>query len=128
MLVKTIEFTDYNGTERKEDHYFNLNEAELMKLQLGTVGGLSEQIQRIISSQDIPEIMKVFDNLIDISYGIKGPDGREFVKGPEITRKFKQTEAYSKFFMELVTKDGEASAFINAIIPSDGTYVKPVNA
>ena len=32
MLKKTIEYTDYNGTERKEDFYFNLTQAEIMEI------------------------------------------------------------------------------------------------
>ena len=30
MLKKTITYTDYDGVERKEDFYFNLNKAELI--------------------------------------------------------------------------------------------------
>ena len=29
MLKKTITYTDYNGTTRKEDFYFNLTQAEV---------------------------------------------------------------------------------------------------
>lgn len=116
MLKKTITFTDYNGVSRTEDHYFNLNDAELMKLELGTVGGLSEQIKRVMSEQDVPTIMEIFDHLIDISYGRRSADGREFEKSEAITRSFKQTEAYSKLFMELVSKEGTASEFVNGII------------
>ena len=29
MLAKTIKYTDYNGVERKETHYFNYNKAEI---------------------------------------------------------------------------------------------------
>lgn len=39
MYKKTITYTDYNGVERKEDFYFNLNRAELTKLELSKDGG-----------------------------------------------------------------------------------------
>ena len=29
MIKKTIKYVDYNGTERSEDFYFNLNKAEV---------------------------------------------------------------------------------------------------
>ena len=31
MYKKTIEFTDYNNEARKEDYYFHLNKAEVIK-------------------------------------------------------------------------------------------------
>ena len=118
MLKKTITFVDYDGNTRTEDHYFNLNESEALKLELMEKGGLTEKINRIIAAQDIPVIMETFEDFIKKSYGIKSPDGREFMKSEEITRKFMQTEAYSKFMMELCTKDGAAAEFVNAIIPT----------
>ena len=119
MIKKTYSFTDYNGNERTEDHYFYLNDAEIVKMELGVDGGFTEKIKRIISARNIPEIIKVFDEMIDASYGIKSPDGREFIKTPEITAKFKQTEAYSKLFMDFVTKEGFAANFFNELIPHD---------
>lgn len=118
MLKKTITFVDYDGNTRTEDHYFNFNEVEALKLELMEKGGLTEKINRIIAAQDIPVIMETFEDFIKKSYGIKSPDGREFMKSEEITRKFMQTEAYSKFMMELCTKDGAAAEFVNAIIPT----------
>ena len=32
MLKKTITYTDYNGSERTEDFYFNLSKAEAMEM------------------------------------------------------------------------------------------------
>lgn len=118
MLKKTITFVDYDGNTRTEDHYFNINEAEALKLELGEAGGLTEKIKRIIAAQNVPEIMETFEYLIKTSYGIKSPDGREFEKSEEITRKFVQSEAYSKFMIELCTKDGAAVDFVNGILPT----------
>ena len=118
MLKKTITYNDYNGNERTEDYYFNLQEAEIMKLEMGINGGLTAKINRIIAAQDVPEIMKVFDELIGVSYGIKSPDGREFIKSPEITKSFMQTEGYNKLFMDFVTKEGFAANFFNELIPN----------
>lgn len=118
MIKKTYTYTDYNGNERTEDYYFHLQEAEIMKLEMGINGGLTAKIQRIIAAQDVPEIMKVFDELIGVSYGVKSPDGREFIKSPEITKSFMQTEGYNKLFMDFVTKDGFAANFFNELIPT----------
>lgn len=119
MLKKTIEFIDYNGNKRKEDHYFNLTKAEIMEMEMSTKGGLTEMINNIIAAQDAPAIMKVFKDLIFKAYGKKSADGREFEKSPEIVRSFEHTEAYSELFMELVTDPEKAAEFFNGIVPAD---------
>ena len=123
MLKKVIKFTDYNGVEREEAHYFNLNKAEIMEMEMSTSGGFAEMIEKIVAAQDTPSIVRIFKDLILKAYGEKSPDGREFVKidenGLSLANKFVQTEAYSVLFMELATDAEAASAFVNGIIPSD---------
>lgn len=119
MLVKTIEFVDYNGNKRSEEHYFNLNKAELMEMEMSTKGGLTVMINEIIAAQDTPKIMKVFKDLIFKSYGKKGPDGREFIKSEELVRSFEQSEAYPTLFMELLSNPETAANFFNGIVPND---------
>ena len=119
MLKKTIEYTDYNGVTRTEDFYFNLSKAEILEMELSTAGGFSEHVQRIIDAQDTPTLIAIFKDLILKSYGVKSPDGKRFIKNDTITEEFIQTEAYSKFYIELATDDQASAAFINAIIPAD---------
>ena len=118
MLKKKITYTDYNGTERTEDFYFNLTKAEIMEMELGTSGGLAEMIQRIVDAQDAPSIIKVFKDLILKAYGEKSPDGKRFVKSKELSEAFSQTEAYSQLFMELATDADAAAEFVNGIMPN----------
>lgn len=117
MLKKTITYTDYNGTERTEDFYFNLSKAEIMEMELSTSGGLAEMIQRIVAAQDAPAIIKVFKDLILKAYGVKSPDGKRFIKNENLSDEFSQTEAYSQLFMELATDADEAAKFVNGIVP-----------
>lgn len=123
MLKKTIKFEDANGVTREEDFYFNLSKAEVIKLEVSKKGGLAEYIQRVVAAQDGPTIMAVFEELIDKAYGEKSLDGREFLKedenGRPLYRRFKQTEAYSILFSELVTNSDKAAEFINKIVPAD---------
>ncbi len=121
MLKKTVKYTDFDGNERTEDFYFNLTKAELMELELSVEGGLQKQIDKIIASQSVPEIVKIFKTLVLKAYGEKSDDGRRFMKTDEITQAFKETQAYSDIFMELSTDDKEAAAFIQGIIPDDYT-------
>lgn len=117
MLKKTIAYTDYNGNERKEDFYFNLNKAEIAEMELEVKGGMSAMLQEITAAQDTPSLIKVFKNLILKSYGKKSPDGVRFIKSQELRDEFEQSEAYSELFMELATNADAASEFVNGIIP-----------
>lgn len=118
MLKKTITYTDYNGVERTEDFYFNLSKAEIMEMEMGTSGGLSEMINKIVAAQDAPAIIKIFKDLILKAYGEKSPDGKRFIKSDEIATAFSQTDAYSQLFMELATDTDAAAAFVNGIVPA----------
>ena len=119
MLKKLIKYTDYDGRERSENFYFYMSKAELMEMELGTVGGMQNLIQLIIDKQDIPKIMDAFKTIILKAYGEKSPDGRRFIKSKELSEAFSQTEAYSNLYMELITDANAASAFINGIVPED---------
>lgn len=124
MLKKTITYVDYNGTERKEDFYFNLSKAEIMEMEMGTTGGMVEMINRIVAAQDAPAIIDVFKKMILKAYGEKSADGKRFIKSKEISEAFSQTEAYSQLFMELATDADAASKFVNGIVPTAEPAVK----
>lgn len=119
MLKKTITYTDYNGSERTEDFYFNLTKGEIMEMQLSTSGGLGEMLTKLIAAQDMPSLIKVFKDLILKAYGEKSPDGKRFIKSEELSTAFSQTEAFSNLFTELATNADAASAFVNGIVPAE---------
>lgn len=119
MYKKVHTYTDYNGVERTETFYFNLSKAEAVEMELTTEGTLSEWIQKVIDTNDVPEIVRLFKEIVLKSYGEKSPDGRRFIKNDEIREAFSQTEAYSDIFMELATDAKAAGDFINGILPKD---------
>lgn len=119
MIKKTITYTDYNGTERTETFYFNLSKAELAEMQLSANGGFETYINKIVEAQDGKSMIKIFKDLILMSYGEKSTDGKRFIKNDELRDSFAQTEAYSELFMELVTDDKAAAEFINGIMPNE---------
>ena len=119
MLKKTITYTDYNGVERTEDFYFNLSQAEVMEMEMGTSGGYAEMINKIIAAQDAPTIIKIFKEFVLKAYGEKSADGRRFIKSDEISTAFAQTEAYSKLYMELATDADAAAKFVNGVMPTN---------
>lgn len=125
MLKKTITYTDYNGTTRSEDFYFNLTQAEIMEMEMGTAGGYAEMIQRVVTAQDAPTIIKIFKDLVLKAYGEKSLDGKRFIKTKELSESFSQTEAYSILFMELATDADAASKFVNGIMPANANVNAP---
>lgn len=119
MLKKIITYTDYNGVERTEPFYFNLSKAELMEMELGVTGGMTEMLNKIIAAKDAPSLMKTFKEMIMKAYGVKSDDGKRLIKSEELSIAFTQTEAYSVLFMELITDDKAAADFVNGIIPNE---------
>lgn len=128
MLKRTFTYTDYNGLERTEDHYFNLSKAELVEWELSITGGLTEMINKMVAAQDAPELVKMFKDLIRKSYGQKSADGRRFVKTDELFAEFAQTEAYSQLFIELSSDADAAAKFVNGIMPADNKPAIPAPA
>ncbi len=119
MITKEITYTDYNGQERIEKYQFNFTKAELTEMELSVNGGLSAMMERIKETDDRPEIMRIFKDLILKAYGVKSADGKRFVKSDELRTEFSQTEAYSELYMELVTNTESAITFFNGLIPND---------
>ena len=118
MLAKPITYTDYNGVERTETFYFNLSQAELIDMQLGGKDGLySNKLQKMIDNHDAAAIVGIIKEFVLKSYGEKTDDGKRFIKSPEISEAFMQTEAYSQLITELLSDDAKSSEFILGIMP-----------
>lgn len=119
MVTKEITFIDYNGQERTEKYQFNFSKAELAEMELSVNGGLSAMMERIKETDDRPELMRIFKDLLLKSYGVKSTDGKRFMKSEELREQFSQTEAYSELYMELLTNTDAAIKFFNGLIPND---------
>lgn len=118
MYKWTCQYEDYNGATRIEDFWFNLSEAEILEMELGVSGGLSEYLQRIVNANDTPTLLRTFKDLILKCYGEKSEDGRRFIKSPALSEAFSQTEAYSQLYMKLALDADAAAEFVNSVVPS----------
>ena len=119
MLKKNIKYVDYDCNDRAEDFYFNLNKAEIVELELGTTGGLTKTLEKIVQEKDNKRIVEYFKAIILKAYGEKSADGRRFIKSQELRDSFEQTEAYSELFMELSSNAKAAADFISGIVPKE---------
>ncbi len=125
MFKHVQKYTDYNGKEREDHLSFNLSKAELMEMELSTQAGIEEMIRMMIATNDNEKIVKTYKDLILKAYGIKSEDGRRFIKSQELRDQFEQSEAYSEFFIELLSNNDLQMKFINGVI--NGVNVPEAN-
>lgn len=120
-------YNDFNGTERKETVYFDLNQSEIIGLEIDSEKGLSEYLQEISDAKNAKEMMRFFTNILYKAYGEKSPDGRRFIKSKELSDAFTQTVIYQDIYTELLTNAEFAAKFINAIMPDMGALADKIN-
>lgn len=126
MFSRTFEYKGYDGQVHKETWWFNLSEAELFKMQLGTVGGVDGMMNRMLREEHPDKIVDMFESIILKAVGERSVDGRRFLKKErpgmpwgEVAEDFRETPAYDQLFTELV-QSGEALAnFLKGAIPAD---------
>lgn len=119
MLTKTITYTDYNGTERTEKFYFNLNQVEMLDLELSAPEGMSSVIEKMTENNDVGGIVGLVKQFVAKSYGVKSDDGKRFIKNEGVLEEFMQSEAYPVLLMELVTDVEKSTAFFNGLVNAD---------
>lgn len=119
MVRKEISYTDFNGKSQKDIAYFNMNKAELGKLQMKENGTYIDRLQDLVARRKVEEMFNFVYNLILDSYGERDPEGRKFIKSKELRDDFEQSIAFSEFLMELVSDGDKLSDFITSILPPD---------
>lgn len=118
MFKYEIEYENSEGNKVKENLYFNLTKAEVIKMDLMKNGKLANILQEIIDSQNAEQTIIWFDKIIRLAYGQKTSDGL-FKKDPELTDAFIASEAYSEFFIKLIRAEIDVNAFVLGILPKE---------
>lgn len=126
MISKTIKYTDYNGVGKVITVWFNMSRADLLKLELNDDEGWADRVKRLISEQNVKEVIKTIAAFIDDAYGVKTPDGG-FDKDPKHLEAFKQTDAYSELLFEFVEHPDRLADFVNGIVASVKTSVEAID-
>lgn len=116
MIKKTVTCTDFDGNEYTEDYFFHLTKGDLIDWTTED-GGLVDKITNIANEDDPLKIIPIMKKILIRSYGVKTPDGRGFVKDPEVVKNFQYTEAFSELYTELSTNADKAVEFIEGILP-----------
>lgn len=123
MLKKTITYTDYLGTTRVEDHYFNLSKSELSDMQMSVEGGLDKWLDKIMKGKSNREIYNTFVEIVDKAYGELSPDGKYHLKedeeGHKLYKKFKQSPAYDALMDDICQNESTIAEFCKGILPKN---------
>ena len=120
MFSKTFTYTGYDGNEHKETWWFNLSESELMKLELGSVGGINGMMNRMLREEHPDKIVDMFEKIILGAVGERASDGRRFLKrNGAVAEDFRETPAYDQLFLELVSSGEALATFLKGAIPEE---------
>ena len=119
MFSRTFEYKGYDGKDKKDTYYFDLNEAELYELNLSSIYGFTGQMERLLKEENTGAIVEMFKSIILGSVGEISPDGRRFIKNDQIREDFHQSKAYSILFVELVRSGEKLSEFLKGAIPEE---------
>lgn len=119
MLKKVITYEDFNGEECAEEVWFGITKTEIIKAELAGAERMTDTLRKMINLKDGQGIMRAFDKLVDMSYGVKSADGKRFEKSPELLAKFKSSAAYDSLYMEIMSDTDKALAFIKGIMPAE---------
>lgn len=131
MYKYVINYKDFDGVNKTKNLYFHLTTAEVLDLEYVNGYKIAEKAKDIIdgSKSNDEKLMEkgniaaytLFKDIIKASYGVKNQNG-EFIKrtpdGTPLYLGFETTEAYSEFFMKLLTDGNLAGQFLNEIIPT----------
>ncbi len=116
MLKKKVTYVDFNQKQQDEVLYFNLTEAEIVRLDLELEGGMEKYIESLDEVANPRDILNLFEKVLKMSYGEKSEDGKYFIKDEEQTSKFGHSAAYSALFVELVTDADAAASFFTELM------------
>jgi hypothetical protein len=111
MFKHTVEYTDFNGTERKEDFYFHLSLPELTRLEAEIGRPLDEHIKALTANQNMKDLLDFLEKMVLSSYGQKTSDGKSFMKTKALRDEFEYSTAYAEIFEQLLTDQNLARKF-----------------
>ena len=138
MITKTINYTDYDGTQVTDTLHFNLTEFECNELALLlpekmmnamlNIGDSPSQTELIAAVQQMgtKEVMEFIKQLVIKSYGVR--KGKALVKNKEVVEEFEYSAAFSAIMMEFMQDNNMAAEFISKVFPASLAAKLPAEA
>ena len=119
MLKKPVNYTDYDGNPATMICYFHLNKFEWLELEAYTKGGLIENLEQALETNNAKKTIDILKKLILKAYGEKNPETGMFEKTDDIAIRFSKTEAFSELFYELAYNEEKSKEFFFGLIPPE---------
>lgn len=129
MFKYTVKYKDFLDNDREKTLYFTIPEAETIRMIAKEMNvntedenlrfGLKNRIEETVASGNGGEIIALFDEFLQASYGVIKDDGETFERGPEVYKAWTQTASYQKFYETLMTDTDLMIKFVNGIFPAD---------
>jgi hypothetical protein len=111
MFKHTVEYVDFNGTERKEDLYFHLSLPEVTRLEAEINKPLNEHVQDLVANQNMKDLLDFLEKVLLNAYGQKTSDGKSFIKNKGLREEFEYSQAYAEVFEQMLTNPDLARKF-----------------
>lgn len=119
MITIDIKYTDYAGVTHEEKKSFHLTKTEIAKLEFQQEGGLSVLLSKMLGQGNTTKVIPLFEELVQMSYGVRSQDMKNFVKSKEALEQFTSSGACDEFVFTLIQNPHQARKFITGILPSD---------
>lgn len=117
MIKETISYEDIDGNNKAMDAYFHLSMREMRQL---LKDGIQEKLDAVTSGKASTDTMfDLIDVLIKTSFGKRVESNGEarFVKDPELTEAFMNSDAYDSLLGKLMSDDTFATRFFTGLVP-----------
>lgn len=117
MIKETISYEDIDGNSKTMDAYFHLSMREMRQL---LKDGIQEKLDAVTSGKASTDTMfDLIDVLIKTSFGKRVESNGEarFVKDPELTEAFMNSDAYDSLLGKLMSDDKFATRFFTGLVP-----------
>jgi hypothetical protein len=119
MLKRPVTYTDYDGNPATLVCYFHLNKFEWLELETYTKGGLIENLENALETNNAKKTIDLLKKIILRAYGEKNPETGVFEKDDERAIRFSKTEAFSELFYDLAYDEEKSKAFFLGLIPPE---------
>ena len=117
MIKETISYEDIDGNSKTMDAYFHLSMREMRQL---LKDGIQEKLDAVTSGKASTDTtFDLIDILIKTSFGkrIESNGEARFVKDPELTEEFMNSDAYDSLLGKLMSDDKFATRFFSGLVP-----------
>lgn len=119
MFKKVIEYTNFNDEPRKMEATFSLKQTEIIDFDKKYAGGIQGELTRIATENSQTGLIALVQDLVLAAYGKKSVDGERFIKTPEQTQEFRESNAFDAFVIDICNDEtgNKFMSFLTGILP-----------